>query len=140
MKRKVTLAAQQYLHNKKQKHSKLDDIKFKDLKCAEYLLDSRISKNEAKLLFKLRTRMYNVKSNFKNMNNLNLTCDLCKSQICDQPHLLQCRVLQNSVPELKSNISVKYSHIFGDQEKIVPAIKLLTKIIKVREEMLQQTQ
>ena len=95
MKRKVTLAAQQYLHNKKQKHSKLDDIKFKELKCAEYLLDSRISKNEAKLLFKLRTRMYNVKNNFKNMNNLNLTCDLCKAQICDQPHLLQCMVLQN---------------------------------------------
>ena len=136
LKRKSMEIAVKYLSKLKNKHSKLDDIHFSELKCAKYLEDSRISQKEAKLLFKLRTRMYNVKSNFKEQFNFNLACELCSSAICDQRHLLQCKVLQNLVPELKST-SVRYNHLFGSMEKILPAIKLFTKITENRDEAIQ---
>ena len=81
--------------------------------------------------------MFSVKANFKNFYKFNLMCNLCKSQICDQQHLFQCSVLKLSVPELNNNMNVKYSDIFGDIEKVVPAIKLLAKITKKREELLE---
>ena len=47
-----------YLGKIKEKHSELDDIVIEDLKPQEYLTDDRINLNQAKLLFKLRTRMF----------------------------------------------------------------------------------
>ena len=72
------------------------------------------------------------------MYKFNLICDLCNSQICDQEHLLQCNILKMKVPELDSNTKVKYSDIFGDIESIIPAIKLMAKVIKRREELLEE--
>ena len=109
---------------------------FTELKCAPYLENQSISQREAKLLFKLRSRMYQVKCNFKGLYLNNLTCDLCKSAICDQRHLLSCSVLQSLVPELKST-KVKYHHLFGTIDQMVPAIKLFSKIIEQRDEVLQ---
>ena len=80
--------------------------------------------------------MYPVKSNFKDQHNYNLSCDLCSNAICDQRHLLSCKVLQNLIPEIK-NTSVRYNHLFGSMEQIIPAIKLFTKITENREEVLQ---
>ena len=101
-----------------------------------YLDDPGINQNEAMLLFKLRTRMYQVKTNFKNQFNFNLSCNLCKSAICDQRHLMSCKVIQSFVPELKTT-KVKYHHLFGNIDQMVPAIKLFTKITEQREELLQ---
>ena len=41
------------------------------------------------------------------------------------------------IPELKNNVTVKYLDLFGGIEKMVPAIKLLSKIVKVREELME---
>ena len=128
-----------YLNELKSKHSKLDKIHFTDLKCSQYLVDQRISHKEAKLLFNLRTRMYRVKCNFKNEFNFNILCDLCKSAICDQRHLLSCSVLKSNMPELDST-TVRYHHLFGDIEKMIPAIKLFSQITERREELLQKLQ
>jgi hypothetical protein len=43
----------------------MDDIIFDELKPEEYLKDTRINTSQAKLLFKLRTRMFDCKMNFK---------------------------------------------------------------------------
>ena len=125
-----------YLTTLKNKHSKLDELDFTDLKCASYLENQSISQREAKLLFKLRTRMYQVKCNFKGLYTNNLTCDLCKSAICDQRHLLSCTVLQSLIPELKVT-KVKYHHLFGTIDQMVPAIKLFSKITEERDEVFQ---
>ena len=82
--------------------------------------------------------MFSVKDNFKIMYNLNLFCDLCKIEICSQEYLLKCDVLRSSVPELQINKEVQYDHIFENVDKIVPAIKLLSRIIEVREELLEE--
>ena len=105
----------------KNKHSKLDDLDFTDLKCAPYLENQSINQREAKLLFKLRTRMYQVKSNYKGLYINNLTCDLCKSATCDQRHLLSCT----------------FTFLFGTIDQMVPAIKLFSKITEQRDELFQ---
>ena len=79
-----------------------------------------------------------INPNPHSSNNYNLFCKLCKSQISDQQHLLKCSILVEKVPELKTNSKVKYDDIFGDIEKIIPAIKLFSKVVKMREELLEE--
>ena len=136
IKKKAIEITEKYLNSKKERHTKLDNLKFTKLKCAPYLNDPRISQREAKLLFNLRTRMYQVKSNYKKKYPNNLTCDLCKSATCEQSHLMECSKLKQEVPELQQNTEVKYMHIFSNNDKIVPAIKLFSIIARKREELI----
>ena len=136
LKKKAKEVTINYLKELKNKHSKLDDIAFTELKCASYLTDQRISQREAKLLFKLRTCMYQVKINFKELHKNDLSCDLCKSATCDQSHLLQCKVLHKLIPELRFT-KVKYHHLFGGIENMIPAIKLFKKVTEERDKILQ---
>ena len=122
----------------KEGHSKLDNLKFDKFECAPYLLDSSLNTREARLLFNLRTRMYKVKANYPGKYLYNMICDLCKSSTCDQMHLLECSVLRQEVPELRANITVKYQHLFGSMENIIPAVKLFSAITKRREELLDE--
>ena len=128
-----------YLGKIKEKHSKLDDIVIEDLKSQEYLTDDRIDLNQAKLLFKLRTRMFECKQHFKSKySEENLFCDLCKICVDSQSHLLQCFVLKNCNKELRNNKLVKYEHIFDKVDYQVRAIKLISEIIVTRELLLEK--
>ena len=138
VKSEATAKAIRYLNDLKDTHSKLNDISVLELKPQAYLTDSRLSTNEVKLLFKLRTRMFGCKENFKNYYGSNLFCDLCKIVKCSQSHLLECFVLKNSIGELRENRSVKYSHIFENIELQVPAIKILYQVVKIREVLLEK--
>ena len=110
---------------------KMKQITFNKIACKDYLKDPRISQTEAKLLFKLRTYMYPVKTNFKNhakQNKTDLNCELCKSELDTQQQLFKCNVLKRIVPEL-STTKVKYQDIFRNVDKMVSAGKLLVKIV-----------
>ena len=120
----------------KAKHSKTENIKIEILKPNSYLTDTRIYPDQAKFIFKMRTRMYSVKCNFKNQYNGNYICDLCKIEDDTQEHLLQCKVLQYFVPEILSS-NVWYEDIFGNIDKIIPASKLLNKVCKERDLLLK---
>ena len=127
-----------YLNTKKERHTKLDDLEFKKINCAPYLNDPRISQREAKLLFRLRTRMYHMKANYKGMHLNNLICNLCKSATCDQRHLLECSILKKELPEVQKNVHVRYSDLFSNDgdDKIISEIKLFCVITRKREELL----
>lgn len=92
-----------------------------------------MSNDDKKLLFKFRTRMYSVKANFKTQYQNNLDCRLCKKFTESQDHLFECLELKKAIPELKSNSSVEYKHIFGDITQIRASVKLLTSICEERE-------
>ena len=130
--------AKKYLSKLKEKHSKLKNIKFDKISFQKYLTDPRLSPSEVKLLFQLRTRMFPVKENFKNkvkQHGQNIYCEICKVKRDNQKHLLQCTILKNLVPELKTT-TVKYDDIFGDIMKMVKAAKLLKKVCDARKEFL----
>ena len=105
--------------------------------CQDYLKDQRLNPKEIKLLFKLRTRMLNCKENFKNKYQGEfLFCELCKISADSQSHLMECHILTNCVPELRNNVSTKYQDIFKNIDKQVKAIKLLTRVVEVRDLLL----
>ena len=77
--------------------------------------------------------MMNMKANMKNKYKDDLLCNLCRSAVCDQEHLLKCAVIKEFVPELR-NTKVKYSDIFGKNvEAQLAAVKLFDLIDKQRE-------
>ena len=119
--------AKEYLINLKMKHSKLDQIS-NLYRIENYLKSSNISTEEKITLFKFRTRMVDVKCNFKNQYGGNLTCYFCSYEDT-QSHILSCREL---IGDIKIS-DVQYNHIFSDliteQEKIA---KVLNKILKKR--------
>ena len=81
--------------------------------------------------------MYNCKANFKNQFKGEFQfCELCKISADSQNHLMECHILVNCVPELRKNIDVKYEDIFKNVDNQVKTIKLLTKVIEVRELLL----
>jgi hypothetical protein len=135
LKFKVNSKSEEYLGRLKESHSKLNNIGFQKLQCADYLKDPRITEAKGKILFKLRTRMYQVRCNFKNQYGNNLTCQLCKQNLDQQSHLLECVVMKSLIPELK-NTSIKYEDIFGDVNKMSNAAELFLKITEQREEIL----
>ena len=80
---------------------------------------------------------FNVQE-YKNKYINNLICDLCKSSTCDQSHLMECSILKEEILELKENTKIKYSDIFTNNDKIIPAIKLFSIICRRREELLDE--
>ena len=87
------------------------------MECQSYLkLDSKLTNKEKQLLFNFRTRMSNVKVNFKN-GYTDLTCKLgCKEEESQQ-HLFQCEFLLRSCEELANNITVEYEDIYGNMKQ-----------------------
>ena len=103
--------ARAYLLKLKNKHSKLNSLS-DSYKLEPYLSSVKLSTEEKQTLFKLRTRMVDVKSNFKMQYGQNLTCNFCP-EIDTQSHLLSCEQLTDGI-----DISnTEYEHIFQDLKK-----------------------
>ena len=86
----INNAALKHLNSIADSHSKSIKLKKKKIKCEDYLKDHRFSKSETQLLFQLRTRMFPVKTNFRNKYKLDLSCEFCRVGKSDQEHQLSC--------------------------------------------------
>ena len=126
-----------YLIKKKESHSKTENLNYNNLEVQSYLKsDSNLNNDEKQLLFKFRTRMIDVKINYRN-RYLDSTCQLgCDSEE-SQSHLFECEVLINKCEDLANNVKVEYEDIFGDRTSQIDAIKLLTKMWNTREQILE---
>ena len=133
---KIRNAAHSYLLEKKDKLSKLDNLS-SDYLLKDYLASPRLSTKEKQLLFKLRTRMIDVKANYPNMYKGELSCALCDSNsIENQQHVLIC-------PSLKcySSEQIQYTDIFSENiEKLIEAVKHWNNILKIQEIKLKMKQ
>ena len=104
-----------------------------------YLQSESLNIEGKKLLFKLRNRLIDVKTNFKKKYNNNLECRLCSAPEESQSHLVQCSeiICDNEVKEALDGF--QYSDIFSPnatiQEHLVNTWK---KIIKIRNLKLKQ--
>ena len=67
LKEKIYASAFSYLKCLQQSHSKVKKIKYDRLKIAPYFKNADFRNDEKSLLFNLRRRMINVKSNFPSM-------------------------------------------------------------------------
>ena len=99
MKRNVDIEALKYLNKKAAKHSKSVELIKTELIEERYLKDKRFSLSDVQMLFKLRTRMLDVKKNFPSLWNNSLTCRTCKDvkEVESQEHLLYCKEIKKNM-------------------------------------------
>ena len=135
VRKKVDKSAMEYLNGKAAKHSKSIDLMKTDRMKEKYIVDPRLSLSDCQLLFKLRTRMTPVKTNFPSMWNRDVACRLCNGvvEIESQEHLLKCSRIKQyvQVPE-----GIKYSDIFGPVDKQLEIVKIFNKVLRQQEIML----
>ena len=124
----------QYLINKSITHSKTKTEIYCDINGSNYFRDSRFTPDIARTIFKFRTRMVNVKNNFRNKYNQDLKCSLCELELCDQSHLFRC----NKLREVWEVFPGKYEDLFcQDLNKLLVVGKTAAKLVITRDILLE---
>ena len=101
----------------------------------EYLKTSLLSTREKQHAFALRNRSYNIKVNYKNRFDNNMTCRICfdSSSIEDEIHTFEnCRELSDPLFS-----EIKFRHLFGEFKEQVKAINYFSHIIMKRDLILE---
>ena len=129
--------ALEYLNKLKLSHSKVENIKHNELKIQEYLQPQNIENIQtAKFLFEARTRMVDVKTNFKNKYPKNeLKCPFKCDADDTQMHLLECEKLETNtlVKEMP-----KYQDIFStNTEKQNKVARMLEGRFQMRKKLMK---
>ena len=134
----ITKVAFEHLQEKAKSHSKAREDLYTDLKGMRYMQDPRFTTEDVNTLFKFRTRMFNVKNNFRNQYRAtNILCPLCKRSEDSQEHLFECSEIRQtlSINHQPSNIS--HNDIFtNDCNKLLQVAQLLKAIISIREDLM----
>ena len=124
-----------FLMEKAKIHSKTNDKLYTNMKGSSYFSDQRFSTNLCNIVFMLRTRMYDVKNNFRNKYiNENLKCPLCNEENDTQEHLFTCKVLRE---KCKDEIISSYEDIFlNDTDILLEVAKNAKQLIANRKILL----
>ena len=135
LEKKTKVAAFQYLKNIAEKHSKSEFYWNKEkLEIQQYLYDVRFSKQEIQLLFSLRSKMINVKRNFRNLFKNNLECQTCDDEtaIEDENHLLNCKNLKSD-----ESVLINFDDVYGSVDDQLKAVRVFKTVLRRRESMLE---
>ena len=141
VKQKIQIKASEFLYNIRDQENRTKSKNLKNYKFQNYLKCNNISIKEKKLLFSLRTRTVDVKTNYRNKYKLNMYCRLCKdtSEEESERHLLKCK---NIIDNIDSNIDIstaKYESIFSENiEDQVSITKIYRAIFKTQAKLLQE--
>ena len=102
----VKSKALEELNKIKQKHSKGKELKYSYLEMQKYLRPSQINitYEDAITIFRIRSRMTDVKVNFKGKCE-NLACQICKQENESQHHILICE-------KISTEKTLEYHKIF----------------------------
>ena len=121
------------LNKQKENHSKVCHIKHTVFEMQKYLkpCNIKITKEEAQEIFKLRSRMSDVKSNYKGKYE-SLKCEMCdENEDETQKHILICKRLNISNEEIPN-----YEDIFdGNANKKIAITRKFIQNIKLREKL-----
>ena len=90
--KQIKLLAARYLTSLKLQHSKSEHLIYSE-DMQPYLRNESLKIEEKKLMFKIRNRLIDVKSNFKKKYKDNLICRLCEMAEESQSHLVNCTVI-----------------------------------------------
>ena len=129
VKRKAKEFTLNYFLELKEEHTKMEKLTYNDLKIQNYLMSEEIPTEEAKNLFRFRTRSAFFKENMKTSFQ-STPCPFCLVQPDNQTHSMVC-------PEVKTKIKIEgnYDDIF---EEDIPSdiSKTLLRISKLREDVI----
>ena len=115
--------------------TKLKYLKYEKLEMQEYLKCQKLSLKKKQILFKTRTRMLNVKSNFGDKS----ACPLCTLKEDNQSHLLECLVIKLNSPQVIENIdNCVYDDIYSTNiSKLKNVANIIYEAVRTREKLLQ---
>ena len=121
------------LLEKQMTYSKGNELVYGELKMRSYLKNQNINTKNKKLIFTLRSRMYDVKQNYKGTNLFDMTCPCCFTEQDTQLHLIFCTKLTGNVTK------EEYNYIFGNNdEKIGDVIKKIERKTYERKNILNK--
>ena len=107
-------------------------VNYEELKIQQYFVDGSLNSSDVKLLFSFRTRMVDVRCNYKNSYDIHC-CPLCEREEDTQEHLLICPTINPHPAE------VVYTDIFcGDQVKRNVTLRALKGALERREKELNK--
>ena len=130
--KKICNIAFEYLHTLATSHSKVKQELYEDLTGMQYLADPRFTTEQAQMLFKFRTRMFDVRNNFRN-NYACTSCPLCGVEEDTQEHLLNCIMIKK-----EHTAEMKYSDIFcNDCDILHNVVNELHHIVSIREKLME---
>ena len=130
LKKKAREIAFESLVEMKVKHSKMNNLEYKELKLQEYFQLPGIRIEQVREIFKFRTRMLPFGENLRGAKEI-VTCPLCRSHADSQALCLQCPAMMK---ELSS--SVKLDGIYGDEVTIETA-ETIEEIMKIRKRIIE---
>ena len=105
----------------------------------DYLKTNLLSTEEKLLLFLMKSRMSNLKWNYKSKYKNNLDCSLCRQNVQEsEAHLLKCDELTNESSICAEMKVVRYEDIYGSLPEQVRAVKLWKRLFRIRKWKLEE--
>ena len=116
---------------KSENYSKGENLLYGNLDMRKYLKSKHLTTNQKKMIFKFRTRMINVKENFRSSYK-NLNCRFnCFNQIENQEHLLVCSQLPQEIS------TIDFNQLFTNNPNVSEVAKKLEQNLKVRDKLIE---
>ena len=133
LKEQACHSAFQYLIGIAENHSKVNTELYTNMDGMEYMNHPLFTPDLVSIIFKFRTRMFNVKNNFRNnYKKSNTKCPLCSTCEDSQQHLFECTELLKHLPKPTTN----YDDIFSsDIDSLLMVAKELKEMGSVRENL-----
>ena len=127
LKKKIKVYVAQHLKSIGLNHSKSIEIASQKFEKKGYFSDRRLSKDDIQLLFKLRTKMLDCKTNFEGQFD-DMSCRTCNIQqsVENEDHILYCTALNSDAH------GVKFGDVYGNPDKQYKALQVFKKILRRR--------
>ena len=124
IKNKINRPTFENLESLKQSHSKVRMVEHIGIKIQKYLQpnNSKMTKMEAQLIFKLRCRMTEAKVNLKGKYD-NLECSACGLEEESQEHIIKCEQLNMNIEKEEVNYKKIFNGTVAEKLKIAKRFK-----------------
>ena len=137
IKKKLFEKSSEFLLNLKNKENRSKSKNLMSFNLQSYLQTDRLTTRQKKLLFSLRTRSVDVKTNYRNMYQFNMQCRLCEKYEDSERHYLECEKILNNIEFNSDLTNIKYEDIFStDIQEQINVTKIFDQIFKLRRKLL----
>ena len=134
VKEKIQLKVMAHLIALQNKHSKSENLHL-DGEMQPYLTSPNLTLTDKKFLFKMRSKMLRIKSNFSSIYKNDLSCSICLDKQTEENeiHLLCCPIVKQD-QEIENEIqNVKYEDAFSNISKQKRAVRVFRRIMEIIE-------
>ena len=139
IKQKLKEKSTEFLFNLKLKENRSKSKKLNTFNFQEYLLTDRLNTRQKKLLFSMRTRSVDVKTNYKSMHTFNMLCRLCKKEEDSEKHYLECEEIIKNIDHSIDLTQANYENIFSSNiDDQIVITKIFDQVFKTRNKLLHK--